>query len=119
MLQTGQLLASNRKALLLCFDARSPLRRDPYFLGPRRRPGPDSHRLAVVCLSLGWFSSYLLSSVGDCAPEILDAPGSLDSHQWTCTLLATIDPFAPMVPVTLTLAPDWRLDALAPALPWR
>jgi len=41
-------------------------------------PGPDSHRLAIVSLSLGWFSHYLLS-VGDCASELLDAPGGLES----------------------------------------
>jgi hypothetical protein len=56
--------------------SRSLLR--PGYLGPWRLTGPDSHRLAVVSLSLGWFSSYLLS-VGDCAPELLAAPGVLDS----------------------------------------
>lgn len=36
-------------------------RREPCYRGPWRLPGPDSHRLAAVSLSLGYASVFLLS----------------------------------------------------------
>jgi hypothetical protein len=46
-------------------------RRECYYRGPWRLPGPDSHRLAAVSLSLGYVvvPSFRSSS----APELLDA----------------------------------------------
>jgi hypothetical protein len=41
------------------------------YQGPWRLPGPDSHRLAAVNLSLGYV--MFLLSVGIKAPELLDA----------------------------------------------
>jgi hypothetical protein len=43
------------EALLLRFDDRAlTRRREPCYRGPWHLPGPDSHRLAAVSLSLGY-----------------------------------------------------------------
>lgn len=39
--------------------------------------------------------------------------------KWTFTLLTSIEPFDWMVSITPTFAPNWRLHALSPVLPWR
>jgi len=70
MLRTGQLLAPLTGALSLRFDQRDlSRRREPCYRGPWRLPGPDSHRLAALSLSLG----YVIEPPYCLAPELLDA----------------------------------------------
>src|SRR6266542_3254321 len=62
-------------------------RRGPRYRGPWRLPGPDSHRLAAVSLSLGYVvvPSFRCSS----APELLDAhSGGIGVAERTGTRLA-------------------------------
>src|SRR5215207_3835498 len=65
MLRTGQLHRAPPRPRDLA------RRRGPRYRGPWRLPGPDSHRLAAVSLSLGYVvvPSFRCSS----APELLDA----------------------------------------------
>src|SRR4029450_6451998 len=65
MLRTGQLRRAPPRPRDLA------RRRGPRSRGPWRLPGPDSHRLAAVSLSLGYVvvPSFRWSS----APELLDA----------------------------------------------
>jgi len=65
MLRTGQLRCAPPRRRDLT------RRRGPRYRGPWRLPGPDSHRLAAVSLSLGYVvvPSFRWSS----APELLDA----------------------------------------------
>src|SRR5215203_5237895 len=65
MLRTGQLRCAPPRRRDLA------RRRGPRYRGPWRLPGPDSHRLAAVSLSLGYVvvPSFRWSS----APELLDA----------------------------------------------
>jgi hypothetical protein len=69
MLQTGRLLAPHKWGL--CHSA-SALESLPTpgtsYRGPWRLPGPDSHRLAALNLSLGYTTNSSLV-----APELLDA----------------------------------------------
>jgi hypothetical protein len=65
MLRTGQLRRAPPRPRDLA------RRRGPRYRGPWRLPGPDSHRLAAMSLSLGYVvvPSFRWSS----APELLDA----------------------------------------------
>jgi hypothetical protein len=65
MLRTGQLRRAPPRPRDLARH------RGPRYRGPWRLPGPDSHRLAAVSLSLGYVvvPSFRCSS----APELLDA----------------------------------------------
>jgi hypothetical protein len=65
MLRTGQLRCAPPRRRDLA------RRRGPRYRGPWHLPGPDSHRLAAVSLSLGYVvvPSFRWSS----APELLDA----------------------------------------------
>jgi hypothetical protein len=71
MLRTGQLPAPHGGGLPPLRPRDLARRRECCYRGPWRLPGPDSHRLAAVSLSLGYVvvSSLPWSS----APELLDA----------------------------------------------
>src|SRR6266566_927202 len=60
MLRTGQLLAPIRDVVAPLRRRDLARRRQPRYQGPRRLPGPDSHRLAATSLSLG-YALFLLS----------------------------------------------------------
>src|SRR6266571_5187757 len=53
MLRTGQLLTPCRGFVAPLRRRALTRRREPCYRGPWRLPGPDSHRLAAVSLSLG------------------------------------------------------------------
>src|SRR4030095_3285076 len=57
MLRTGQLRRAPPRPRDLA------RRRGPRYRGPWRLPGPDSHRLAAVSLSLGYLVGLLLSGL--------------------------------------------------------
>jgi hypothetical protein len=65
MLRTGQLRCAPPRRRDLA------RRRGPRYRGPWRLPGPDSHRLAAVSLSLGYV--VVPSLRWSSAPELLDA----------------------------------------------
>src|SRR5215216_7328024 len=71
MLRTGRLPAPHGGGLPPPRPRGLARRRECCYRGPWRLPGPDSHRLAAVSLSLGYVvvSSFRCSS----APELLDA----------------------------------------------
>src|SRR5919204_5462641 len=71
MLRTGQSPAPSQGGLPPLRPRALTRRRECCYLGPWRLPGPDSHRLAAVSLSLGYVvaPSFRCSS----APELLDA----------------------------------------------
>src|SRR6266704_984067 len=60
MLRTGQLLAPIRDVVAPLRRRDLARRREPRYQGPWRLPGPDSHRLAAISLSLG-YAVFLLS----------------------------------------------------------
>ncbi len=60
MLRTGQLLAPIRDVVAPLRRRDLARRREPRYQGPWRLPGPDSHRLAAMSLSLG-YAVFLLS----------------------------------------------------------
>jgi len=78
MLRTGRLPAPHGGGLPPPRPRGLARRRECCYRGPWRLPGPDSHRLAAVSLSLGYVvaPSFRWSS----APELLDAhsPGIAD-----------------------------------------
>src|SRR5436309_1956460 len=71
MLRTGRLPAPHGGGLPPPRPRGLARRRECCYRGPWRLPGPDSHRLAAVSLSLGYvvLPSFRWSS----APELLDA----------------------------------------------
>src|SRR5215212_12185225 len=71
MLRTGRLPAPHGGGLPPLRPRDLARRRECCYRGPWRLPGPDSHRLAAVSLSLGYVvvPSFRWSS----APELLDA----------------------------------------------
>src|SRR5216117_2608749 len=71
MLRTGRLPAPHGGGLPPPRPRGLARRRECCYRGPWRLPGPDSHRLAAVSLSLGYVvaPSFRWSS----APELLDA----------------------------------------------
>lgn len=70
MLRTGQSLAPLRDFVAPLRRRDLSRRREPCYQGPWHLPGPDSHRLAAMSLSLGYVitNSFLVM-----APELLDA----------------------------------------------
>src|SRR4029453_9313569 len=82
MLRTGQLHRAPPRRRDLA------RRRGPRYRGPWRLPGPDSHRLAAVSLSLGYV--VVPSLRWSSAPELLDAhsagiPSNTTQHSVTGT----------------------------------
>ena len=73
MLRTGQFATLSRGCRHSASTAGSRPTPGVSYQGPWRLPGPDSHRLAAVSLSLGYV--MFLLSVGIKAPELLDAHG--------------------------------------------
>ena len=78
MLRTGRLPAPHRGGLPPPRHRDLARRRECCYRGPWRLPGPDSHRLAAVSLSLGYVvvPSFRWSS----APELLDAHSEESKH---------------------------------------
>jgi hypothetical protein len=70
MLRTGQLPPPRRDVVAPLRRRDLTRRREPRYRGPWRLPGPDSHRLAALSLSLGYVIRNLLVPV---APQLLDA----------------------------------------------
>src|SRR5436309_14554985 len=80
MLRTGRLPAPHGGGLPPPRPRGLARRRECCYRGPWRLPGPDSHRLAAVSLSLGYvvLPSFRWSS----APELLDAHPSEITLSW-------------------------------------